>query len=310
MFEMKPCKDEPGFENSENFQHYFQYAESGVDLMLVQCGYEHCEANHYWAGSAEFHRFHVVISGCGTLEIGDKVHHIRAGDAFFIPMDMEVRYRADGVNPWEYRWVSVVGTKMSCILTKMEISRRFCVTLKQADILIDRAKKIYDCACEGSAQGDLMALGHVYFFLAELMEQYGSQVSVEDTSVNYVHRATDYIREHYAGDTSVDSICQWLNISRSYRTSCSGVTTACRPPATSSTTGWRRRASCSMPSNMRSMRWPKWSGSPIILTLPSASAWRMACPRGSTPDDCIRRKRKNEPHPDSCDDAAACVSVV
>ena len=216
MFEMKPCKDEPGFENSENFQHYFQYAESGVDLMLVQCGYEHCEANHYWAGSAEFHRFHVVISGCGTLEIGDKVHHIRAGDAFFIPMDMKVRYRADGVNPWEYRWVSVVGTKMSFILTKMEISRRFCVTLKQADILIDRAKKIYDCACEGSAQGDLMALGHVYFFLAELMEQCGSQVSVEDTSVNYVHRATDYIREHYAGDTSVDSICQWLNISRSY----------------------------------------------------------------------------------------------
>ena len=216
MFEMKHRRDEPGFENSENFQHYFQYAENGVDLMLVQCGYEHCEANHYWAGSAEFHRFHVVISGCGTLEIGDKVYHIRAGDAFFIPMDMEVRYRADGVNPWEYRWVSVVGTKMSSILAKMEISRSFCVTLKQADILIERAKKIYDCACEGSAQGDLMALGHVYFFLAELMEQCGSQVSVEDTSVDYVHRATDYIREHYAGDTSVDSICQWLNISRSY----------------------------------------------------------------------------------------------
>ena len=216
MIEIIARRHEPGFDNNDTFQNYYQYTENGVDLVLTECGYEKCDPLHYWEGRKGFHVIHVVISGRGTLKIGDEVYCAQAGDIFYIPPDREINYRADGTDPWEYRWVGFVGTKSMVTLNETVLPRVICTALRQPDVLVERMRQIYECASQGNDRGELMALGHMYFFLAELLAECGAQGGNGDVAAEYVHRATDFIREHYAENISVDSICQWLNISRSY----------------------------------------------------------------------------------------------
>ncbi len=206
----------PGSENNDSFLNYYQYSETGVDLVLTECGYEKCDPCHYWEGRKGFHMIHLVLSGRGTLRVGDEEYSARGGDVFYLNPDREVIYRADENDPWEYRWVGFVGTKAMVALNDTVLPRKIVTSLSKVEVLAERMRQIYECASQGSERGDLMALGHMYFFLSELLEQCGTQGRDSDTAAEYVHRATDYIREHYTERLSIDDVCQFLNISRSY----------------------------------------------------------------------------------------------
>ncbi len=216
MIEIVQKRHEPGFDNNETFLNYYQYSENGVDLVLIECGYERCDPNHYWAGRKGFHMIHVVISGRGTINTGNGVYHAQAGDVFYIPPEREVNYRADENDPWEYRWVGFVGTRAMVTLNETVLPRVICTSISHPEALAARMSQIYECASQGNDRGDLLALGHMYFFLAELLAECGAQGSNGNVAADYVHRATVYIREHYTENISVDAICHWLNISRSY----------------------------------------------------------------------------------------------
>lgn len=216
MIQIVQVRSEPGSENNDTFLNYWQYSEMGVDLVLTECGYEKCDPRHYWAGCKGFHIIHVVLSGRGTLQIGDTIYRVSPGEVFYIPPDKEIMYRADSEDPWEYRWVGFVGTKATVSLNETVLPAKVCAPAANADLLVTRMKDIYDCACRGNERGDLMALGHMYFFLSELLNQFGAQSKNGDAAVDFVHRATDYIRDHYAQSISIDDVCQYLSISRSY----------------------------------------------------------------------------------------------
>ncbi len=53
---------------------------------------------------------HFVLGGCGTLEVGNNVYHIRSGEMFFAPADTEIRYFPDPDDPWDYVWFSLEDT--------------------------------------------------------------------------------------------------------------------------------------------------------------------------------------------------------
>lgn len=216
MIQIVQIRPEPGSENNDTFLNYYQYSEMGVDLVLTECGYEKCDPRHYWAGCKGFHIIHAVSSGRGVLKIGDMVYNVGPGDVFYIPPDKEIIYRADENDPWEYRWVGFVGTKATVTLNETVLPGKICAAAQDLKALWERMQQIYDCACERNDRGDLMALGHMYFFLAEILKQYGAQGSNGDVAAEFVHRATDYIREHYAQSITIDDICQQLSISRSY----------------------------------------------------------------------------------------------
>jgi len=159
---------------------------------------------------------HVVLSGHGTLKMGGQVYRAQGGDVFYIPPDQEIIYRADDTDPWEYRWVGFVGIKAVITLNETLLPQRIAMPLEDVQSLASYMQQIYDCACLGNERGDLLALGYMYFFLAALLEQCGSQGRNGNVAAEYVHRATEFIREHYAEHISVDDVCRMLNISRSY----------------------------------------------------------------------------------------------
>ena len=56
-----------------------------------------------------FYTWHFVISGSGTLDVGDKKFSVKCGDMFFIPPDVKMRYYPSDEDPWEYVWFSLNG---------------------------------------------------------------------------------------------------------------------------------------------------------------------------------------------------------
>lgn len=51
--------------------------------------------------------WHFILSGSGTLEIGDHVYHLTGGQMFFIPPGVKMRYYPAQDDPWEYVWFTL-----------------------------------------------------------------------------------------------------------------------------------------------------------------------------------------------------------
>lgn len=49
------------------------------------------------------------VDGKGTIEVNDKVYHLKKADAFCIPKDRSHRYYADEKEPWSILWVHFKG---------------------------------------------------------------------------------------------------------------------------------------------------------------------------------------------------------
>ena len=267
MIEIVQKRSVPGYDNNESFQNYYQYSETGVDLVLTECGYEKCDPLHYWEGRKGFHMIHVVISGRGELIIGNQCYRVQAGDAFYIHPRRDIIYRADENDPWEYRWVGFVGTKATVTLNETVLPHVICTSLKKPDVLVDRMRQIYECASQENDRGQLMALGHMYFFLTELLTECGIQRGNGDAAAEYVKRLRAFcgLLKGLAPSGGVATCISY-----------SGDTMECHPQITSSITGLRKHVSYSMRSNTRSKLWQIWSVSQISHTSPGVSELFMA----------------------------------
>lgn len=205
-----------GFENNDTFLNYCQYSEHGVDLALMECGYENCDPKHYWMGRKGFHIVHVIFSGKGTLEVNGQQYALQAGDGFYIAPDQEVKYTADEQEPWEYRWLGFMGTRAVIALNLTNLPETNVFHVSDLAGMNDLLGKVYEQASRMTEQGELMALGYLHFFLAKLMDDYGKQERTTNVSSELVNLATAMIRENYAHDFGVQEICRGLNITRSY----------------------------------------------------------------------------------------------
>ncbi len=206
----------PGFTNNDTFCNYYTYYENGLDLALLECGYEKCDPNHYWAGKKGFHIIHFIISGKGTLSIEGQQYTLKAGEGFYISPDQEVLYTADADDPWEYRWLGFTGTRAVIVLNATHLVRSQTFQLKDISVYIERLKQIYAYATLKTERGECMALGQLYFFLAELLEGFEEKDRRSDASAQYVNMAITMIAEKYQQEFGVSDICKQLNITRSY----------------------------------------------------------------------------------------------
>lgn len=216
MIKIVQKRNGAGFENNDTFRNYYQYTEQGVDLALVECGYEHCDPNHYWMGRKGFHIIHVISSGKGTLEIGGCTYKLSAGDGFYVAPDQDVKYTADEEDPWEYRWLGFTGTRAVIAMNLTNIPSSIIFHVDDLQDTIGLMSDIYDHASCMTERGEMMALGYLHFFLARLMTNHGRKDRIVSASSELVNLAISMIRENYMHDYGVQEICDGLNITRSY----------------------------------------------------------------------------------------------
>ena len=203
---------------NESFMNYSIFSEKGLDLSLIECGYEKCEPDHIWEGIKGFHIFHFILSGSGKLELDGKVYELKAGDGFYIPFDKEVRYRADHDAPWEYRWLGIMGVRAVTAINRMGLNDTpvFHMTQEQLAQYGNALKSVYEDAVGGTEYGEYKALGCVYSLLGDMLSHYGVYDSENKLTDEYIQRAVMLISENYAGQFEINDLCRELHLSRSY----------------------------------------------------------------------------------------------
>ena len=127
------------------------------DVKVFSSGYERTGSKKEPRDLANFgsYSMHFVLSGAGILEICGKSHSINANQIFFIFPNMPIKYYPEKQHPWRYSWMDFYGSKVSEILTRLDVSPLFPV--------IDAPPSIGDTAFERSLTfGDVVSSASQY----------------------------------------------------------------------------------------------------------------------------------------------------
>ncbi len=197
-------------------QSYQTRLREGLGLAVYNTGRQQCEPSYTWGPAVRDHYLiHYVASGSGTLQVEEKQHHIKAGDAFLIVPNTLVSYTASKHEPMEYLWVGFNGSDSQRLISFTSLSP------EEPVIHIDDHEQVvslleYIILAQGStAYQEARMCGYLYLFLAYLIEC--AKLPAEGYGAySYAELALRYIERNYAQHISVDDIAAHVGISRSH----------------------------------------------------------------------------------------------
>ena len=91
----------------------FEYKQNiSTDFYMTICGIEqNTPGKKFGPIIRDGYHVHVVFSGKGHLEIGEKTYEVHAGQIFVTVPEKETYYKADKEDPWYYCWITFAGDK-------------------------------------------------------------------------------------------------------------------------------------------------------------------------------------------------------
>ena len=193
-------------------------------LYLTLCGVERC-APGYSVGpyAREHYHLHVILSGRGTLKIGDQTWHLHGNQAFLLKPFDTAFYQADPEDPWHYCWLTFDGTAarrcMDAAGFPDGVHVRECYV--DAGELLRPLRRLLDCA-EPTVSNELRRMSLAMEFLALVIDsnRQGETAVRErtgDSPDGYVEQALDMIHLHYSS-IRIGEVARYIGINRSYLT--------------------------------------------------------------------------------------------
>ncbi|WP_195334918.1 AraC family transcriptional regulator [Paraclostridium bifermentans] len=186
------------------------------ELYIFECGFEHCESRDpYQCEHIDYYLIHYIIEGEGLFFIKDRVHHLKAGDGFFIPPNTDNNYYPTDENPWVYRWIGVNGSKSKELFSLCGFSDENYIFRYDKDNSLDKLfEKVY-LNCNSNSLFN--ALGYLYQILSLLMSEH-SNLSLQKKSISqsYISKSLEFIDNNFDKNISVSDISDFLNIDRSH----------------------------------------------------------------------------------------------
>ncbi len=182
-------------------------------LKPVSSGEEKCSPGHYWgAGVRGNYIIHFVISGTGVFYCGTGKYTLTKGQAFVIFPNTVVKYQADTKDPWHYAWVVFGGEEARTVFDSLGVSVRDpIITSIDVKRAVDLIRKMPG-ERGGVLSENLRFSSLLYEFLSLLAEN-----KTDDKTENvYLNAATRFIRAHYHEDVTVESLAEYIGISRKY----------------------------------------------------------------------------------------------
>ena len=193
--------------------------------MLSGCGIEtrrHPAAyNNYGfeRGEHPYCIWQYTLDGEGELAFEGRMFRIRTGDAMFLMIPQDHRYRLPEDSPeWKFIYLSLSGSEILRIWT--EISRRFGPVIKlpmEMSKSIGRAFEIVTAARNKKVRSAYHASSLAYSFVMSLYEE----IEIQDFTASesaFVLDAVKFCMDHYAEDITVDDIADAAGYSRCHFT--------------------------------------------------------------------------------------------
>lgn len=211
------------FTNSKTFKSLDGLKKEAIDMCLLYCGLEECEAGHrFGPNNRDSHLLHVVTEGRGTLEINGTTYHMNKNDAFYIPWGETAYYQADEREPWKYIWIGVSGIMAKETIRQAGFTDKVCVrTLKDENVA--RLHYFLDemlLANQLTYANELKRLGLLMQYFAVLIDDFhesGAYAGGYSYPLKvYVSQAAEFMKQHYNENIRVTLLAREIGINRSY----------------------------------------------------------------------------------------------
>jgi len=193
--------------------------QDDTDLHVTFTGKEYCSPLHKFHGIRNHFVVHYIVEGKGILKINRKTYCLIPGCAFFIFPGQKNFYQADKINPWTYKWIGFVGSKVEQILTLINITRDnpvySCSYSKKIDILFDDLFNTLKSSPKGI---QLRVLQIFYSILINFLENCENPISfkLNNKKEDYITNILKFIHANYQRHISVFQMAEYLGLNRSY----------------------------------------------------------------------------------------------
>ncbi len=189
---------------------------------MYNCGMEDCRPEHFYGPAVRDHYLiHVIRSGRGRFQVGDRLYPLQAGQAFLICPDVVTFYQADREEPWHYSWLGFNGTQASRYLEAAGLSQADPVFTADRDgdgFLADCIARMV--AAQAMERGrETQVKGLLYLFLSRLIASgRGEDRARNELSKSelYLKQAVEFIRMNYSRKITVGQIAAFVGLDRSY----------------------------------------------------------------------------------------------
>lgn len=186
------------------------------NLSVMEIGRQACPPGHAWQLYLLNRTvIHYVESGKGIYVCDGKTYHLKAGNAFYIPMHTRGSYRADDDDPWQYTWIYFAGSSGSKFYEDLNLS-------EEAPIYTTNDCKAVNKAIEAlerlSESGNPYAVASGFYGLLNAMTASNRNQAAgrKKSGEEYITACKNYIAAKSCEKISVSDLCNLVKIDRTY----------------------------------------------------------------------------------------------
>lgn len=191
-----------------------------VDLDLYYCGIENC-IETFTCGSHALHNFliHYIVKGRGYYLCNNKRYELSQGDAFAIfPGDI-IYYATYPDDPWSFCWFAFNGKKAVEYLKNCGITKSTPVKAILPEFALDDL--VQRCVYAFPENGDpnkTQLQGYLYLIFSKMQESHlkTEHAVKENKYAEHVRKALIFIEYNYYKPLTVQSICNYVSLERTY----------------------------------------------------------------------------------------------
>lgn len=198
---------------------YYEYQKDHLDINIDFFGREACVPGYSFGPSVRNNYvIHYVLNGKGTLSIDDFSLELETGNVFILPKDQITFYQADKLDPWDYIWVGLSGTKIESYLKRSTLLEDYKIDNVSDSQFLKAFFELGDLSNNTSNQNiDLLMDSQIYKLLYFLAEEFPSRQLVAPTQQEqYFNQAARFMFNHFNQPITIKEVYQHLNLSRSY----------------------------------------------------------------------------------------------
>ncbi len=212
--------DNAHFECLENLD------ESSMEISLVHCGIEHCNPLHICQIPRDEYILHFVLDGEGSYSCDGNAWTLKKGQVFLICPGSKYTYVSSASIPWTYAWVGFQGMLCKNILYHCGFSKEHLIgECKDLDRVLSYVNSLIEYR-QLTFSNQLRRNGILMELLATLIDSRKADMEGTDSSLSdygsnvYVSHAVEYIRSFYNQPISVQTISEYVGISRTHLNNC------------------------------------------------------------------------------------------
>ena len=204
----------------EQYFHTPTSEEKASSVYITWAGHRVCSSDYaVGPGALENYKLILVLKGKGFLKQEGNVFYLRAGDMFTLFPGVKHFYYSDPDDPWELIWVSFNGGICEQTLESINLTpEQPVISNALIHTIVSTLKKILNGLDSKDDPFVLKSTGNLYILFSEMKTlcRENKNVINKTKTEDIVNKALLFIQTNYYLALDVDSLCNYVNYSRSF----------------------------------------------------------------------------------------------